>query len=1217
MSRRFHFLSMLLVFPAVLGVLPAAQADRKPHAGMMRYADVSATQIVFVYRERLWLVPREGGTAVTLAAPPGVVSFPRFSPDGQTVAFVGNYDGGTDLYTIPVAGGAPFRVTHHPGGETLCNWTPDGKLLFFAGEYVGDGEQTKLFVVPAAGGPPEQLPVPYGTFGTISPDGAWLAYTPYTRDFATWKRYQGGMASDIWLFNLRDHKSRRITEWPGTDSQPMWQGDKVYYLSDDGPSHRLNIWVYDTKNHKREQITQFSEWDVKWPAIGPGPKGDGEIVFQNGVDLYLLDLKSRQSKVVEISVPGDLPAIRPQRVDVKDSIQSGDISTTGKRAVFEARGDIWTVPAQKGSPRNLTRTSGAAERFPAWSPDNRWIAYLSDQTGEYELYLARADGKGEPRQMTEGGKAYRMNLIWSPDSKRLLFSDKTGALYMYTLPVELMPTEKKEGAEGEPNEPAAPPEGAGELKLIDVDPWASAPMVSWSHDSNWIAYTRNGDNRQPAIWLYSVPTGEKHQVTSSMFNDTWPAFDRKGDYLFFATNRHFAEPIYEDVGSTFVYANTDTLAVVPLREKVGSPWAPKSDEETIAAPKEPKKDGEKDKDKDKGKDKKRDKDQDNKKQPEGDAEQGPAESSPAGEEAEDRPQEAPADAEKPAEKPAEKAKEEQKPIEIELAGFEQRAIRLPVKPGAFTNLTVNSDGKLLYVRRQKPGGPDSASLKIFDLNDEKKEEKTVLDGVGGFGISADGKKILVFKGDTYAIVDAAPDQKLDKPMSLTGMSALINPREEWRQIFNEAWRLQRDYFYDPNMHGVDWLAMREHYGKMLDDCVSRADVSYVIRELISELNVGHAYYWGGNSGGGPSTPTGLLGCDFELVDGAYRIKSVLQGGAWDMDARGPLSQPGVNVKEGDYLLAVNGVPVDAQKDVWAAFVGLAPGRTVTLTVSDKPTLEPTPFVPAEEKKEPEKKDDKKDEKKDDKPELTRTGQRDVLVTLTSPDEDGALRYRAWVERNRAYVEQKTAGKVGYLHVPDTGIRGQNELFRQFYGQVDKAALIIDERWNGGGQLPHRFVELLNRPPTNYWARRDGHDWPSPPDAHQGPKCMLINGAAGSGGDAFPYYFRHAKLGKLIGMRTWGGLVGISGNPGLIDGAVVTVPTFAFYKLNGTWGIEGHGVDPDIEVVDDPALMVDGGDPQLDRAIAEMLEELKTNPYKPPTRPPYPDRSGVGVPPHDR
>jgi len=520
-------------------------------------------------------------------------------------------------------------------------------------------------------------------------------------------------------------------------------------------------------------------------------------------------------------------------------------------------------------------------------------------------------------------------------------------------------------------------------------------------------------------------------------------------------------------------------------------------------------------------------------------------------------------------------------VEIDIDGFERRAMMLDVPNGNFGNLKVNNKNQLIYARFPSRGEGGAPEIKLFDIDDDKKEEKTVTKGAGAFEISADGKKLIVGVGGAHQIMDASASAT-GKPVVTSNMTAVIDPREEWEQVFHEAWRLQRDFFYDPGLHGVDWPAMRDHYSQMLDDCVTRQDVAYIIRELISELNVGHAYYRDGRTA--PDEPTvavGLLGCDFELAqsDGAraYRIARILEGGPWDADAKGPLSQPGVDVKEGDYLLAVNGVPVDTNKDPWAAFIGTA-GQEITLTVSESPVWD--------------------------------ENARDVVVEPMGSEY--SLRYRAWVEDNRRRVEYRTDGRVGYIHVPDTGVNGQNELVRQFYGQRDKPGLIIDERWNGGGQIPTRFIELLNRPVTNYWARRDGKDWVWPPDAHHGPKCMLINGLAGSGGDMFPWLFRHNNLGKLIGTRTWGGLVGISGNPGMIDGSGVTVPTFGFYEKDGTWGVEGHGVDPDIEVVADPALMVDGSDPQLERAMQHMLEQIETNPYQPPRRPSSPNRAGMGL-----
>lgn len=1252
--------SLCLLLPALTAA--AALADVQPHAGMLQYPDVSATHIVFAYANDLWVVPREGGVASPLANPAGVETFPRFSADGQTIAFQGNYDGDVDLYVIPLAGGPAQRVTHHPTSETLTDWTADGRLIFQASG-MGDFTFLQLFIVPPAGGLPEKLPVPYGGNGTISKDGTWLAYTPYVRDQRTWKRYRGGRASDVWLFNLKTNESRRITDWEGTDSIPMWhpkdgkngQPAKLYYLSDAGPNHRLNIWEYDPQTQQHRQITQLDEYDVKWPAMGPGPNGDGEIIFQHGSALYLLDLKTAQAKPVEVIIPGDRPKIRRQNIDASDYIQANDISSTGKRAVFEARGDIWTVPAEDGVTLNLTRTSGVAERDPIWSPDGRWIAYFSDADGEYDLYVLQSDGKAPARKLAPLGEGYRYMRTWSPDSRYIAFVDKFGKLYIAALE-------------------------NGAITHIDTEPGGGEPGMSWSHDARWITYTKECENFQDAIWLYNVETGEKHQVTSGVFNDRSPTFDRKGDYLYFASSRSFQSPLYEDVGSSFIYTNTHVMCAVPLRADLKYPWLPKNEQESWE---KDKKDGEK-----------KDKDKEDKKEDEEKKDDEPADKKdnekPDDEKKDDKKKEEKQDAAEDgisgtyegvikgseplppeglpftlvlsvtkdgsvsgnmsggpyqgtivtgrydksdntlnfslqmqteeglstfavtatvtgskitgtvtgdefsatfecertagpgaADDEDEDDDEPRKRVKIDLEGFEQRAFELPVGRGRFWGMAVNDKNQLIYTRSGAPGSGQPTEIKLFDITDKDKAEKTVVSGAGSFSISGDGKKLLVRSGG-YAIIDARAGQKLSDKISLRAMRTVADPREEWRQMFHEVWRIQRDFFYVENMHGTDWEAVRDSYAKMLPDCVSRDDLAYVIREMISELNVGHAYYRGGASESGPTIDVGLLGVDFTLENDAYRIKKIHAGGVWDVDARNPLRQQGVDIKEGAYVLAVNGIPLDTSKDPWAAFVGLG-GQTVILTVSEKP-------------------------ERDDEA-------REVLVdTLRNENE---LRYRSWVEANRKYVEEQTGGRVGYIHVPDTGVNGQNELLRQFYGQRHKGALIIDERWNRGGQIPHRFIELLNRPLLNYWARREGRDSRTPPDAHFGPKCMLINESAGSGGDMFPKLFKQVGLGKLIGRRTWGGLVGISGNPRLIDGTGVTVPTFGYYEVDGTWGVEGHGVDPDIEVIDDPALMVDGGDPQLDAAIKHIIAELEQNPYVPAERPEPPDRSGMGLPESDR
>jgi C-terminal processing protease CtpA/Prc len=1016
-----------------------------------------------------------------------------------------------------------------------------------------------------------------------------------------------------------------------------------------------------------------------------GAAREGEIVFQNGAGLYLLDLEDADAKpkAVSVTIPGDRPALRARQVDVSGSIGGWSISPSGKRVAAEARGDIWSLPAERGTPRNLTRSSGSAQRDPSWSPDGRWIAYFCDSSGEYELYVQQSDGLAEAVRLTKDGSAppvFRYSPVWSPDSKMVAFTDKSGAIHLCTL--------GEEDGKGGFKSPS--------FKTIDTDPWANQQRVSWSHDGRWIAYARQDEaSQQGSVWLYNVGSGQKTRVTSGMFDDSTPTFDRKGDYLFFTSKRTFS-PTYSDLDTTFIYTGTNVLMAAPLRKDLDSPWAPKSDEEEWRKAAE-KAEGDKADKKDEKKDEKK----------EGDAAAddgvtgawdgtatGPEPLPPGG-----MPfglnlklgkdgavtgtltsgiysgpiasghwdaaaklltfvlnlgdvtpefslkldggsmtgtatvrgsaytlsaKRAAAAAKADDKKPADKAKDK-KEVVIDLEGLEARAMLVPVPAGRFGNIAVNDKGQLIYARLPVAGSGE-AGIKLFDLTDEKKEEKTVASGAG-FELTADGKKILVLRGSSAQIQDAAAGGS-GKSVVTSPMTASIDPREEWKQIFTDAWRIERDFFYDPGMHGVDWKGMRERYGKMVDDAASRDDLSFIISEMISELNVGHAYYSGGDVENGPSVSVGMLGCDFELVKSeggkpdAYRITKILRGGPWDVDAKGPLSQPGVNVKEGDFLLAVNGVPVDAGKDPWAAFQGLA-NRVVTITVNDSPSLERPAAEKAAEKKEEKQEektatdgtDGKDQKKKDDEKKKKTTGIRDVVVRCLGSEDD--LRYRDWIETRRAMVEKETGGKVGYIHVPDTGQNGQNNLFRQFYGQIGKDALIIDERWNGGGQIPTRFIELLNRPRTNYWARRDGRDWPWPPDSHQGPKCMLINGLAGSGGDMFPWLFKHNSVGKLLGTRTWGGLVGISGNPGLVDGGSVTAPTFGFYETDGTWGIEGHGVDPDIEVIDDPAKMQGGADPQLAAAIKLMLEEIPKNGYKPPAKPKYPNRSGMGLPEADR
>ncbi|HOX56540.1 MAG TPA: PDZ domain-containing protein [Candidatus Paceibacterota bacterium] len=1120
MNRRISYHPFLLAVALAAGLL-ATTARAQPvvsariDARMMRQPAVSATQIAFVYAGDIWLVERAGGVAVRLSSPKGEESFPRFSPDGSLLAFTGAYDGNEDIYVVPVAGGLPQRVTHHGAPDRILGWYPEGNWLLYATSMTSPKNRfNQLYQVRAEGGLPEKLPVPYGEFGAISPDGKTLAYVPISVDFRTWKRYRGGMNPDIWLFDLEDLTARNLTESAAADSTPMWHGETLYFLSDRDEHQRANLWACDLKRNKFRQVTFFKEFDVHFPSIGPG-----DIVFENAGRLHLLDLETEKYREVEIRVVTDRATLKPHSENVSNHLFSTTISPGGKRALFEARGDVFSAPTEHGVVLNLTRSSGVAERHPAWSPDGKWIAYFSDRTGEYELTVRRAatsPGTNElgEQTLTELGPGYRYRPQWSPDSKRIAFIDQA-------MRINLFDFEAKTNA------------------VIGRQLWLyhdelSRFRVGWSADSRWIAWAQDLENGHSAIALYDCRSNVMHQVTSGFYNDESPVFDPDGKYLFFRTGRTFV-PSYSELDPTWIYANTAVLAAVPLRKEVISPLAPRNDMEG-----------------DKAKDKK---DEEEKKK-------------------EDDKGDKPKDTEQTDKKKEEKKKEEKpKAVEIDLAGFEERVVVLPPKAGRYDSLAA-LPGKLLFRRLPRvSSGEEKHPVVFYDL--EKREEKTVLADADFIELSANREKLLARKDNDYAIIEPKEGQKLEKKINTSGFMAPVDPVAEWRQIFTDAWRLQRDYFYDPGLHGVDWAGMRERYGRLLEDAVTRWDVNYVLGELIAELNASHTYRSGGDVEKGPTVGVGYLGCDFALENGAYRIKRIVRAAEWDSEARSPLLQPGVtNVQEGDYLLAVNGEPLDAKADPWAAFQGLA-DKPVLLTVNDTP--EPA-------------------------------GAREALVQTLASEE--RLRNLAWIEENRKRVEELSGGKVGYAYVPDTGQNGQNELVRMLRAQVKKPGLVIDERFNSGGQIPDRFIELLNRPLRNYWAVRHGRDWMTPAVTHLGPKAMLINGWSGSGGDCLPFYFKQSKLGPLIGMRTWGGLIGITGSPKLVDGGGVTVPAFAVYSTNAQWIIEGHGVEPDIEVVDDPAAMAKGTDPQLERAVAEVMKQLRKHPPAEVKRPPYPKRPGV-------
>ncbi|MFN0244833.1 MAG: PDZ domain-containing protein [Planctomycetota bacterium] len=1122
--------------------LPISQDSVRPDAVLLRTPDVSATDIVFRYANDLWLVDKRGGVARPLSSPPGGEALPKFSPDGKQVACIGSYEGGGDLYVLDLEGGVPRRVTHHPGGELLCDWTPDGRaLLFSSSRRSGQQRAPKLFTVPAQGGEPTALPIPYGLFGAI--EGSWLAYTPVSNaEFRTWKRYQGGLAQDIWLFQLDTFEARRLTDFPGTDAQPMWHAGEVYFLSDRDPSARMNLWKCDVRGQNLTAVTTFTDADVRFPSVGPA-----DIVFEHAGKLKRYEFASGRTVSVDIAIPGDRPKLVSETRSVEDDVQSISIGAHGRRAVVEARGDVFSVPVGEGVTRNLTRSDGVAERAPSTSHDGQWVAYLTDRSGEYEFAVRRADGRAfrwanagdevEEKILTAIGPGWKEGPIWSPDDKSLAFVNHAGELWHIAV-------------------------DSGALSKLATNPLGFTFGFEWSPDSRWIAFAcRHPETKLSGLYVYDLQAKSLHSLTSGRFDDREPSFDKSGKWLYYASSRTF-EPIYSEFDESFVYANTANVMAVPLR----------GDVKNVFAPSDPSEQDDED-------------------------ESGDEQDADAKKDA-DTP-----DASKAAKDDAEKdSSDAPKPVAIDLEGFEARVIQLPVPAGAIGSL-AGGDEKVFYLRGPRAGSaaPPSdddeeegetggSDLVQFALSKSKqeREEKKVLGGVAGFELTANAKRAFVeLHDERYATIDASPDAEVDDEdvLDLAGLRCEIDPRREWSQILADAYRVNRDFFYEPTLHGVDWRGIYDRYQRALVDATSRDDLHYLLGEMIAELNVGHAYNVGGPGipESGPQGATaGLLGCDYELVGDAYRIRHILRGGDGEIDGRSPLAEPGIDVREGDYLLAIDGARVDVSRDVEASLLGKA-NRPTEITVNAAPRLDGSE-------------------------------RRVVVVPIES---EGELRYREWVEENRKLVDTLSGGRIGYVHVPDTGRRGQRELVRQFMSQFHKDALLVDERWNGGGQIPTRFIELLNRPRTNSWAVRYGEDWVWPPVSHDGPKAMLINGSAGSGGDAFPYYFRQARLGPLIGMRTWGGLVGISGNPTFIDGSSVTVPRFAFYENDGTWGVEGYGVAPDIEVVDDPSQMVHGEDPQLLAGVKYLQQQLESWKFVRPSRPASPNRAGAGVPVTDR
>lgn len=1081
----------LTILASIVSQALTAQID----AGLFRYPDVSKTQIVFTYANDLWLVPKEGGTAIKLSSPPGVESFPKFSPDGNTVAYTGNYDGNQDAYIIPVQGGIPTRLTEHGLPDRVVDWTPDGKrVLFASGRESGRERFNQFYTVSTAGGPAEKLPLAYAEFGSYSPDGKEMAVTFISQVFRNWKRYRGGWNADIHIFNFASNKSEQITMTDASDELPMWHNKSIYFLSDRGPEMRMNLWRYELADKTFTQVTNFKDYDAHFPSLGPD-----DIVLEAGGKLYLYPLSSQQLKEVKVTLVNDRAALKPSVVNADKYIQNADLSPDGNRALISARGEIFSVPAEFGYVKDLSRTPGVAERYPAWSPDGNSIAYWSDQSGEYELWIMDPAKENSARKLTSYGPGFRYNLFWSPDSKKLAFIDKAMKIKVYDISTG---------------------------KTTDIDKGLRLThgqlesfQCNWSPDSRWLTYSRDLENYHSGVFLYDFRTKKLHQATSGFYSCSSPVFDVDGKHLFVRTSQSF-QPNYSDIDNTFIYANSNQLAAISLKKTTPSLLYARNDEVGVKRVEEKQK----------------------------------------------------ADSLKKVLKDAGviDSVKTVPGIDIDIDGMETRMVLLPVKPGNFGKLSAVK-GRIIYLVYPNTGTADGKStLKYYDT--EKREEKTILEDVNNYLLSEDGKKLLVRRLSSFAIIKPDENQKFEKPLRIAEMQMVVDPMQEWKQIFMDTWRMERDYFYDPNMHGVDWNLVKERYLKMLNGAMTREEVNSVLGEMIGELNASHTYKGGGDEEQEKKGSVGYLGIDWKAVGKFYAIKNIVRPAVWDAEVRSPLDISGTDIKEGDYILAVNGIPLTTEEEPYAAFQGLA-NKTVEVTYNSSPSFANAKMV--------------------------------VVKTL---DDESRLRHLAWIESNRKHVEEATNGDAGYIYVRSTGIDGQNELIRQFNAQWDKKALVIDERFNSGGQIPDRFIELLNRTPLAFWAVRDGEAWPWPPFSHFGPKIMLINGWSGSGGDAFPDYFKKKKLGPVIGSRTWGGLIGISGVPPLIDNGGITVPTFRMYNPDGSWFKEGHGVDPDILVPEDLSAMAKGIDPQLERGIKEIKDLLKNKPFAKPAAPAYEKRN---------
>ena len=1123
--------TLLLLFLVTALLLPAgiASAQNLPDTTrLLRFPTTNDREIVFCYAGELYAVGKDGGVARRLTSGPGYSSFPHFSPDGTQLAFTSQYDGNTEVYVMPGEGGVPKRLTTSATlgrddisdrmgpNNIVMTWENTKPLIVFRSrmksfnDFIG-----QLFTVGMDAELPQQLPVPRGGFVSFSPDDSKMAFNRVFREFRTWKHYRGGMADDVWIYDFKTGATENLTNNPAQDTCPMWGPDNhIYFISDrDG---RMNLFSIDLASKQTKQLTTFKDFDIKFPSIGKE-----SIAFEQAGYIWRYDLASGQATPVPIEVKEDFASGRSALVDASKHTESVSLAPDGERTIVVARGDLFSVPARNGTPRNLTKTSNAHERDAVWSPDGKWIAYNSDATGENELYVRAQDDKGQPQQITSGADTYYYQPIWSPDSKKLLWSDRLQRLRYVDV-------------------------GTKVVTQIDQDKYGEIEVYNWSPDSQWITWGRPEENGLPRVYLYSLASKQQTAITDTWYGSGEPVFSDDGKYLLLSSARDF-KPTFGEEEFENVYRDMERVYLVTLAKETENPLGPRSDEVGKA-------------------EKKREKEKEK-------------------EAEEKKPEEKKPDEKKPEAKKPEIAKPK-KPVvvKVDTDGIQNRIVGLEITPGNYRKCRMLED-RIFYLRRTI-GDETGEEEELFGERDKKshlcvynveERKETVLGDVNDYQITFDGKRMLVKIKKDYAIIDVPKDkiETKDHEMKIEGLDMQLDRHAEWKQIYFEAWRQMRDFFFSPTMNGIDWKAMCDKYAALLPFVNHRNDLTYLLGEMIGELNNGHTYVAGGERPETPRIKLGLLGAEVsrDPATRAYRVDRILPGENWDKHTRSPLTAVGVDVKLGDYILAINGTPVSTLPNLYDALIGTA-DKQVILRVNSKPTD---------------------------------AGARDVTVVPT--DNEAPLYYLAWVQKNIDEVSKKTGGEVGYMHIPDMGRPGLNEFTKLYFPQIRKKALIVDVRGNGGGFVSPLVIERLRRALVMVGIARNGVPRPDPNDTFLGPMVTLINEFSASDGDIFPYRFKTLGLGKLIGKRTWGGVVGIRDSLPLVDGGQFFKPEFALYSKDGKeWIIEGHGVDPDIIVDNDPGKEFRGEDQQLDRAIQEIQAELKTKGYELPPVPPYPNRN---------